>query len=86
MTESQHTDGLTVNEKGIPVLVSRSDSTPIRATAKELFALEHDILEESDLLRAGYPVLAKPSLSADALITAGAVKSALETLHQTRSL
>lgn len=79
MTESQHTDGLTVNEKGIPVLISRSDSTPIRATAKELVALEHDILEESDLLRAGYTVSATPSPSAGELAQLGGSEPALET-------
>ncbi len=86
MTKTQDIDRVAMNEKGIPVFICRADSSPICATAEELVALEHDILEETDLIRAGYPVLAKPSLSADALITAGAVKSALETLHQTRSL
>ena len=51
MTEFPDTDGLTVNEKGIPVFISRPDASPICATAEELVALEHDILEETDLIR-----------------------------------
>ena len=87
MTKTQNADRVTVNEKGIPVFVGRSDSTPIRATAEELVALEHDILEESDLLRAGQPVPAMHSPNDGQSVTVGAtVKSALETLHQTRSI
>jgi hypothetical protein len=86
MTESKTKDALAVNEKGIPFFNSRSDSTPIRATAAELVALEHDILDESDLIRAGYPVHAKPLSGVDELVTTGAVKPALDTSYQTRSL
>ena len=86
MTESKNTDVLAVNEKGTPFFNVRSDSTPIRATAAELVALEHDILEETDLIRAGYPVPAKQSSSADELVTPGAVKLAPDTLNQTRSI
>ena len=68
MTKTQDIDRVAVNEKGIPVFICRADSSPICATAEVLVALEHDILEETDLIRAGFPVSDTPSSSADELI------------------
>lgn len=67
MTKLQDIDRVTVNEKSIPVFIGRSDSVPICATAEELVALEHDILEETDLIRAGYPVPAAPTPETDSV-------------------
>lgn len=84
MTEFPDTDGLTVNEKGIPVFISRPDASPICATAEELVALEHDILEETDLIRAGYPVAVAPSHSAGELAQLGGSEPTLETPQRRR--
>ena len=79
MTEAKATDVLAVNERGTPFFNSRSDATPICATAEELVALEHDILEEADLIRAGYPFALAPSQSTSELAQLGRSEPTLET-------